>query len=96
MTEDDTNGPSIHNVMGTCVRDGDEVWTEGFEMAYELRQGCVLHPLLSTFKFLFAAILLVALQRFREDVDIFDDLAHLQEQPRLRLAQKQLWSMCPA
>ena len=42
------------------------------------RQGCVLFPLL--FNVLFAAILLVELERFSKDAGILADLIHLQEQ----------------
>ena len=48
-------------------------------MAQGIRQGCVLSRLL--FNVSFAAILLVALERFSEDADILGDFAHLQEQP---------------
>ena len=40
-----------------------------------LRQGCVLAPLL--FNIFFAAMRLVALQRFSENADILADLVHL-------------------
>ena len=49
-----------------------------FEVAQGLRQGCVLATLL--FNIFFAAMLLVALQRFNEDADILADLVHLKEQ----------------
>ena len=43
----------------------DDVCSEWFEMAQGLLEGCVLSPLL--FSVFFAAILVVAIERFRED-----------------------------
>ena len=48
-------------------------------MAHGPRQGRVLSPLL--FNVFFAAILLVALEKFSRDADILADLVHLLEQP---------------
>ena len=68
----------FHDGMRACVRNDDGVCSEWFEVAQGLRQGCVLAPLL--FNILFAAMLLVGLQRFSEDEDILADLVHLKEQ----------------
>ena len=56
--------------MKACVRNDNGDSSETFH---------VLSPLL--FIIIFAAVLLVALQRFSEDPDILDGLVHLQEQP---------------
>ena len=60
--------------------------------------GCVLSLLL--FSVFFAAILLVALQRFSKDAGILADLIHLQEQPSevgpetaLECIRRAIWGM---
>ena len=67
-------------------------------MAQGLRQGYVLSPLL--FNVLFAAILLVSLERFSKDAGILEDLIHLHEQPSkvgpetaLEYVQRAIWGM---
>ena len=69
----------FHNGIRACVRNDDGVCSEWFEVAQGLRQGCVLATLL--FNIFFAAMLLVALQRFSEDAEILANLVHLKEQP---------------
>ena len=73
-------------------------YSEWFEVAQGLRQGCVLAPLL--FNVFFAAMLLTALQRFSEDADILADLVHLKEQPgkvgpetALEFVRRAVWGM---
>ena len=88
-----------HDGIGACVRNDDGRCSEWFEGAQGLRQGCVLSPLL--LNVFFAAILLVALERFSEDADILADLVHLQEkQPSevgpetaLRCVRPAIWGM---
>ena len=69
----------FHDGVRACVRNDGGRCSEWFEMAQELRQGCVLSPLL--FNVFFAAILLVAQERFSKDAGILADFIHLQEQP---------------
>ena len=86
----------FHNKMRACVRNDDRQCLERFEVAQWLRQGFVLSPLvLNVF---FAAILLVALERFNEDADILKYLVHLHEQPSnvcteraLECVQRAIW-----
>ena len=61
------------------MQNDDSRCSEWFEVARGLRQGCVLSPLL-LFNVFFAAILLVALERFSKDAGILADLLHLQEE----------------
>ena len=76
---DDRGDPPITDGMRACVRSDDGRCSEWFEMAQGLHQGCLLSLLL--FNVFFAAIILVALERFSKDADILVDLIHLQEQP---------------
>ena len=55
----------FHDGMRACVRSDDGRCSEWFEVAQGLRQGCVLSPLL--FNVIFAAVLLVVLERFSKD-----------------------------
>ena len=88
----------FHDGMRACVRNDDGACSEWFEVAQRLRQGCVLAPLL--FNIFFAAMLLVALQRFSGDADILADLVHLKEQPgkvgpetALEYVRRAIWGM---
>ena len=88
----------FHDGMRACVRRDDGRCSEWFEVAQELRQGCVLAPLL--FNVFFAAIFFVALERFSKDAGILADLIHLREQPlkvgpetALECVRRAIWGM---
>ena len=88
----------FHDGMRACVRNDDGRCSEWFEVAQGLRQGCVLSPLL--FNIFFAAIFLVALERFSKDTGILADPIHLQEDPskvgpetELECVQRAFWGM---
>ena len=81
----------FHDGMKACVRNDDVRCSKWFEVAQALCQGCVLSPLL--FNVFFAAILLVALERFSKDADILADLIHLEEQLS-KVARKRHWNVC--
>ena len=88
----------FHDRMRACVRSDDGRCPERFEVAQELRQGCVLSPLL--FNVFFAAILFVVLERFSKDAGILVNLIHLQEQPSkvgpkmaLECVRRAIWGM---
>ena len=67
----------FHEGIRACVRRDDGRCSEWFEVAQGLRRGCVLSPLLFN---IFAAILLVALERFSKDAGMLANFIHLQEQ----------------
>ena len=84
--------------MRACVWTDDGRCSEWFEVAQELRHGCVLSSLL--FNIFFAAILRVVQQRFSKDVGILADLIHLQEhqskvgpETALECVQRAIWGM---
>ena len=88
----------FHDGMRACVRNDDGRCSEWFGVAQGLRQGCVLFPL--PFNVFFAAILLVALERFSKDTGILADVIHLQEQPSkvgpetaLKCVRRAIWGM---
>ena len=59
------------------MRNNDGRCPAWFKAAHGLRQGCVLSPrLLNVF---FAAILLVAPERFTKDSNVLEDPSHVQE-----------------
>ena len=68
-----------HDKMRSCVRNDGGRCSYWFDVPQGLHHGCVLSPLL--FNVFFAAILLLALEGFSEDADIFADLVHRQAQP---------------
>ena len=61
----------FHDGIRACVRSDDGQCLEWFEVTQGLRQGCVVSPPL--FNVFFAAILLVALERFSKDVGMSYD-----------------------
>ena len=88
----------FHEGMRACVRNDNGDSSEEFNVEQELRQGCVLSPLL--FIIFFATALQGALQRFSEDPDILADLVHLQEQPakvgpemEMECVRRTVWGM---
>lgn len=62
-----------------ATRSADGTWSKPFDTKQELRKGCVISPLLvNTF---LAAVPVVFIQRFGENVDILVKPVLLQEQP---------------
>ena len=68
----------FHDGMQARVRMDDGELSDWFEVTQELRQGCVLSPLL--FNIIFAAAIEVVLVRFSEDDTILKDLVYLEEE----------------
>ena len=69
----------FHDGMSTRVTLDDGDFSAWFNVCQGLRQGCVL-PLL--FNIVFAAVIIVALQRFAEDPLIVSDLVYLDDAPK--------------
>ena len=76
--------------------DGDS--SDWFEVEQELRQECVLSPLL--LKLFFAAVLTVVLQRFSEKPAILAKVMHLKEpptsmgpEPAMDYVRRAVWGM---
>ena len=70
----------FHDGMKECIRSSDGTCSKPFDVNQGLRPACVLSPLL--FNVFIAAVLIVVLQKFNEDVDVLAELTHPQEQPR--------------
>ena len=67
----------FHDGMRACVQLDDRVCSGWFAMERDLRQGCVLAPLL--FNIFFAAVINVTSTRFKADKGIIDALVHLKK-----------------
>ena len=70
----------LHDGMGARVELDDGDFSAWFNVCQGLRQGCVPSPLL--FNILFAAFIVVVLQRFAEDPLIVSDLVYLDGAPK--------------
>ena len=88
----------FHDGMRACVRNDDGRCSEWFEVAQGLSQGCVLSSLL--FSVFFAAILLVAPEKFSKDAGKLAHLIRLQEQSSkvdpetaLECVRRAIWGM---
>ena len=70
----------FHGGMGARVQLDDGDFLAWFNVCQGLRQGCVLSPLL--FNIVFAAVIIVVLQRFVEDPLIVSDLVYVDDAPK--------------
>ena len=84
--------------MKACVRPGNDVYLDWFEVEQGIRQGCVLSQLL--FDILFADELTVGLRRFSKSNVILAELVRLKEpptsmgpEPAMDYVRRAVWGM---
>ena len=70
----------FHDGMRARVQLDDRYFSSWFNVCQGLRQGCVFSTLL--FNIFFAAVIIVVLQRFAEDLPIVSDLVYLDDAPK--------------
>ena len=68
----------FHDGMRACVRLDGERMSEWFEVGQDLRQGCVLAPILIN---IFTAVLNTAEERLRADPEVEADLVSIRSTP---------------
>ena len=88
----------FHDRMKACVRPGNGVYSDWFEVEQGIRQGCVLSQLL--FDILFADELTVGLRRFSKNNVILAELVRLKEppmsmgpEPAMDYVRRAVWGM---
>ena len=92
----------FHDGMRARVQLDDGYFSAWFNVCQGLRQGCVVSPLL--FNIFFAAVIIVALQRFAEGPLIVSDLVYLDDAPKgedgrprkeetLEMVRRAVWEM---
>ena len=70
----------FHDGIRARVQLGDGHFSAWFNVCQRLRQGCLSSPLL--FNILFAAVIIVVVQRFAEDPLVVSDLVYLDDAPK--------------